>query len=174
MIRAALLSTLVATACDSTVIVQDGGAGANGAGGDATSSTGTGFANSSSAAPAWTVPPDRTYSHIACGDEEDEPLLFIEIWPAGENCIAQPTVEDVLVLGILNWDGEPGTFVLGVETPHGTAQAGMSGLSLERTTGTITVEPYVGTPSAIAWDLSIGAGRTDLSVCGHFDDFPCE
>ncbi|WP_437898486.1 hypothetical protein [Sorangium sp. So ce124] len=176
MVWVVLLGALLfASACDSTVIVPEDGHGASGGGGGGTSAPGAGSSDtSSSSSPAvWTVPPDRTYSHIDCGDELANPTLFVEIWPDGSGCLAPATIEDdVLVFGIVRWDGQPGTFTLGVETPHGVAQAAM-GLQPDPITGTLTVEPYVGAPSAIAWDLSVGAGRTELSICGHFDGFPC-
>ncbi|CAN94756.1 hypothetical protein predicted by Glimmer/Critica [Sorangium cellulosum So ce56] len=119
------------------------------------------------------MPPDRVYSYIDCGDEPAGSTLFVEISPRGSGCLPAPdVVDDVLVFGIVRWDGQPGTFTLGVETPHGMALASR-GLQPNPLTGTLTIEPYAGAPSAIAWDLSVGAGRTDLSVCGRFDDFPC-
>ncbi|WP_437742673.1 hypothetical protein WMF39_45305 [Sorangium sp. So ce1504] len=174
MVWVVLLGALLfASACDSTVIVPEDGNDASDGGGTSAPGAGGGDASSSSSSPGWTVPPDRTYSHIDCDDDPADPTLFVEIWPAGSGCLAPATiVDDVLVFGILRWDGQPGTFTLGVETPHGMAQAGMVSQP-DPITGTLTIEPYVGTPSAIAWDLSVDAGRTDLSVCGHFDAFPC-
>ncbi|WP_437827444.1 hypothetical protein [Sorangium sp. So ce1153] len=177
MVWVVLLGALLfASACDSSVIVPEEGHGASDGGGDGgTSASGAGSSDtsSSSSSPGRTVPPDRTYSRIDCDDEPASSTLFVEIWPEGSGCGDPPANADgVLVLGLLRWDGQPGTFTLGVETPHGMAQAGM-GFELDPLTGTLTIEPYVGRPSAIAWDLSVGAGRTNLSVCGHFDDFPC-
>ncbi|WP_437926070.1 hypothetical protein WMF37_44680 [Sorangium sp. So ce291] len=132
--------------------------------------------SSSSSSPGWTVPPDRTYSRIDCDRvDRDDPTLFVEIWPAGSGPCggSRHFVDDILVLALTRWDGQPGTFPLRVETPHGIAAAGLNAQDPLTITGTLTIEPYVGTPSAIAWDLSVGAGRTDLSVCGDFDDFPC-
>ncbi|WP_437540637.1 hypothetical protein WME97_24950 [Sorangium sp. So ce367] len=187
MMRVVLLGALLfASACDSTVVVREdghgtsggGGGGDAGGGGDGdgdggTSAPGAGGSDtsSSSSSPGWTVPPDRVYSHIDC--EPAGSTLLVELSPRSSGCVpAADVLDDVLVFGIVRWDGQPGTFTLGVETPHGVALAAR-GLQPDLVTGTLTIEPYVGTPSAIAWDLSVGAGRTDLSVCGRFDDFPC-
>lgn len=174
MVWVVLLGALLfASACGGSVIVPEDGNGESDGGGTSAPGAGGNDTSNSSSSPDWTVPPDRTYSHIDCGDDPAAPTLFVEIWPEGSGCLASATlVEDVLVFGIQRWDGQPGTFTLGVETPHGTARAGMVSQP-DPITGTLTVEPYVGRPSAVAWDLSVGAGRTDLSVCGHFDDFPC-
>ncbi|WP_434042910.1 MULTISPECIES: hypothetical protein [Sorangium] len=178
MVWVVLLGALLfASACDSAVVVREDGHGASdGGGGDGgTSAPGAGSSDtsSSSSSPGWTVPPDRTYSHIECDDESADATLYVEISPAATGCLPPGDVgDDVLVFGLQRWDGQPGTFTLGVETPHGMAYAVM-GFPDDSLTGTITIEPYVGTPSAIAWDLSVGAGRTDLSVCGRFNDFPC-
>ncbi|WP_437707144.1 hypothetical protein WMF45_25810 [Sorangium sp. So ce448] len=176
MVRVVLLGALLfASACESAVDVREDGHGASSDGDGETSAPGAGSSDtsSSSSSPGWTVPPDRVYSHIECGDEAAGTTLFMEISPRGSSCLPAPDVlDDVLVFGIVRWDGQPGTFTLGVETPHGMAQAAR-GLQPDRLTGTLTIVPYVGTPSVVAWDLSVGAGRTDLSVCGRFDDFPC-
>ncbi|WP_437739014.1 hypothetical protein WME73_25545 [Sorangium sp. So ce302] len=183
MVWVVLLGALLfASACDSTVVVRedghrasdgDGGGGGDGDGGTSAPGGGSSDTSSSSSSPGWTVPPDRVYSYIDCGDETADSTLFVEISPRGSGCLpAADVLDDVLVFGIVRWDGQPGTFTLGVETPHGMALAAR-GLQPDPLIGTLTIEPYVGTPSAIAWDLSVGAGRTDLSVCGRFDDFPC-
>ncbi|WP_437592319.1 hypothetical protein [Sorangium sp. So ce1000] len=176
MVRVVLLGALLfASACGSTVMVREDDHGASDGGGGGTSAPGDGSSDtsSSSSSPGWTVPPDRIYSHIVCHDEPADSTLYVEISPMASSCQPEATlVDDLLVFGIVRWDGQPGTFTLGVETPHGMAQA-LLGSRLDALTGTLTIEPYVGTPSAVAWDLSVGAGRTDLSVCGRFDDFPC-
>jgi hypothetical protein len=175
MIRARVAALMLTSACNSTVIVQAEGGGGSGGDGSSGPSTGSGDTSSSSSSSPWTVPPDRGYSSVICGDEPYEPMLFVEIWPVGAGCLAPPDLWDgIILLGIQKWDGSPGTFTVDVETPHGVAIAGLSDLSDEVITGTITVEPFEGAPSAISWDLSIGAGRTDLSVCGHFENFPCK
>ncbi len=174
MLRSVVLGVLVfASSCDSTVIRRGDHGGGGGASDDAASgpTTGAGDSSGSSATPPWTVSPEQVFSDVAC---DDEPLLFIEVWPAAASaCVAPPglDVDDILVLGIEGWDGEPGTFPIDEETPHGVARAKRG---LDALTGTLTVEPYVGTPSAISWNLSVGAGRTDLSVCGKLDELPCE
>ena len=176
MVRLApILALLGASACDSTVIVEDPGAGgANGSSAISGSGTTSG-SGSSSSGPMWTVPPDRVFSYVDCDYADKGTLLFVEVWKEGSACSAPPqAVDGILVLGIEGWDGQPGTFTLGVETPQGKAGAGMSPLMSEDIAGTLTVETFVGTPSAISWDLSVGAGRTDLSACGNFDAFPCE
>ncbi|WP_437995430.1 hypothetical protein WMF26_29525 [Sorangium sp. So ce185] len=101
-------------------------------------------------------------------------MLFVEIWPdAASACVPSSNVntEDVLVLGIGDWDGQPGTFVVDVETPRGTARARRG---LDEVEGEITVEPFVGTPSGLSWDLSVGSGSTDLAACGHFEVTSCD
>jgi hypothetical protein len=168
-------AVLIASACDSTVIVRDDGTGAGGGGsGTSTSSSGSGATAVASTSAGWTVAPDRTFSYVDCDSQNAAPLLFVEIWADGVGCVANPGLTDVLVLGITGWDGQPGTFTVGVETPQGLAHATTTSLGPDPIPGTITVEPFVGTPGAIAWDLSIGAGRTDLSVCGQFEEYPCE
>ncbi|WP_437933673.1 hypothetical protein [Sorangium sp. So ce341] len=100
-------------------------------------------------------------------------MLFIEIWPAASSaCAPSPELnpEDVLVMGIVDWDGQPGTFVVGVETPQGTARAMRGADEVE---GKITVQPFVGTPSGLSWDLSVGTGSTDLAACGRFEVTSC-
>jgi hypothetical protein len=107
---------------------------------------------------------------VSCADDGGA-LLFVEVWPSAPSaCVPPPRVEEVLVLGVDGWNGQPGTFVVGEETPNGLA---MASSGTEPVTGTITIEPFVLTPSVIAWDLSVGSGRTDLGVCGKLDDFPC-
>ncbi|WP_437713272.1 hypothetical protein WMF45_46365 [Sorangium sp. So ce448] len=110
--RVVLLGALLfASACDSTVIVPEDGNDASDGGGTSAAGAGGGRTSSSSSSPGWTVPPDRTYSHIDCDDDPADPTLFVEIWPAGSGCLAPATiVDDVLVFANLRWDGQPGTF----------------------------------------------------------------
>lgn len=168
------LVILTSMACGCAPEVSQGPAGSAG-----TSSTGSGGADAggadagaADAAAEWTHDPGETYSSIMCKD--DGMQLFVELWPpsAQSACVPDPAVSDVLVLGIEGWDGEPGTFVLGEETEHGTAQAGYS-LSLDPLEGTLTVEPFAETPQWISWELSVDSGRTDLGLCGKFSKFPC-
>ena len=177
MVRSVLIGGLLAmTACDSTVIVEGTGGGGASAGPSSASSADSASASnatSSSSGPTWTVPPDRVYSYVDCEYQDVGTLLAVEVWDLGAACAPPPPSDSVLVLGIVGWDGQPGTFTVGVETPQGLGLAGKAPLMSDEITGTITVEPFVGTPSGIAWDLSVGAGRTDLSVCGQFDAFPC-
>lgn len=163
---------LSASACESTVVVRaDGGGGAGSASSGVSSATSV---TSSSSSPTWTVPPDRVYSYLDCENADVGPLLFVEVLSDGAGCTPPPDVTEVLVLGIAHWDGQPGTFTVGVATPQGEALASLAPLGSDEISGTITVEPFADTPGAIAWDLSVGVGRTDLSVCGNFQDFPCE
>ncbi|XYI03660.1 hypothetical protein ACMHYB_29400 [Sorangium sp. So ce1128] len=148
--------------------------GSGGSGGSGSNSSGAGAAQDAGpgdAGPSWTVPPGQTFSETSC--EEGGLLLFVEIWPdAGSACVPTPDVEDVLVMGIEGWDGQPGTFIVGVETPQGTAHA-VFDLGIDEVYGKITVEPFVGTPSGLSWDLSVGSGSTDLAVCGRFEVTSC-
>ncbi|WP_437605142.1 hypothetical protein WMF20_28670 [Sorangium sp. So ce834] len=117
------------------------------------------------------VPPGQIFSQTSCGG--GGLVLFVEIWPdAVSACTPSPRLnpEDVLVVGIGGWDGQPGTFTVGVETPQGTARAM---IGIDEVEGTITVEPFVGTPSGLSWDLSVGSGSTDLATCGHFEVTSC-
>lgn len=159
-----MLQALIVCGCSPSVLhTPSGDAG--------TSSAGSGGADAgvADAGVEWTHDPGQTFSSITC--KEDGMLLLVEVWPTGTACTPDPAATDVLVLGIDAWDGEPHTFQLGQETPHGTAHAtlGVPG-PLE---GTITVEPFAEAPRWISWDLSEAAGRTDLGLCGHFDDYPC-
>ncbi|WP_437821209.1 hypothetical protein [Sorangium sp. So ce1078] len=148
--------------------------GSGGSGGSGSNSSGAGAAQDAGpgdAGPSWMVPPGQTFSYTNCN--ESGLVLFVEIWPdAVSACSAPPNVnpEDVLVMGIAGWDGQPGTFIVGVETPQGTARAR---IGLDEVEGKITIEPFVGTPSGLSWDLSVGSGSTDLATCGHFEVTPC-
>jgi len=169
--RCVVGAVVFASGCESTVVVREDGGGGDGSGSGASSATSvTGSASSS----MWTVPPDRVYSYLDCENANEGPLLFVEVLEDGGGCAPPPNVTDVLVLGIARWSGQPGTFTVGVPTPQGEALAALAPLGPDGISGTITIEPFVGSPGAIAWDLSVGAGRTDLSVCGNLDDYPCE
>lgn len=160
-------------ACSGSVTEAPGGTGDAGASAAGSGGADAGAAGSAppDSGPGWTVPPGQTYSAVSC--EDGEMLLFVEIWPdAASECNPSPGVTDLLVLGIRGWDGEPGTFAVGVETAKGTAHAGSS-LDAEDAEGAITVEPFAGTPRWLSWDLSVGEGRTDLGTCGHFEAYPC-
>ncbi|WP_437547463.1 hypothetical protein WME97_45955 [Sorangium sp. So ce367] len=151
---------------------SEGSEGSGGSGGSGSNSSGAGAAQGAGpgdAGPSWTVPPGQTFSYTSC--EESGLLLFVEIWPdAGSVCVPTPEVQDVLVVGIAGWDGQPGTFIVGVETPQGTARAVFG---IDEVEGKITVEPFVGSPSGFSWDLSIGSGSTDLAACGEFEVTSC-
>ncbi|XXX72346.1 hypothetical protein WMF30_32330 [Sorangium sp. So ce134] len=149
-----------------------GSEGSGGSGGSGSSSSGAGAAQDAGpgdAGPSWMVPPGQTFSRTSC--EEGGLQLFVEIWPdAVSACAPPPDVQDILVMGIGGWDGRPGTFIVGVEMPQGTARA-LFGIN--EVEGKITVEPFVGTPSGLSWDLSVGSGSTDLTACGHFEVISC-
>ncbi|WP_437964340.1 hypothetical protein WMF04_32090 [Sorangium sp. So ce260] len=153
---------------------SEGSEGSGGSGGSGSNSSGAGAsqdAGPGDAGPSWTVPPGQTFSETIC--KEDGLLLFVEIWPdAGSACVPTPYVQGVLVMGIGGWDGKPGTFIVGVETPQGTARA-LFESGIDKVEGKITVEPFVGTPSGFSWDLSVGSGSTDLSTCGRFEVTSC-
>ncbi|XXY50947.1 hypothetical protein WME91_07355 [Sorangium sp. So ce269] len=148
--------------------------GSGGSGGSGSDSSGAGAAQDAGpgdAGPSWTVPPGQTFSETSC--EEGGLQLFVEIWPdAGPACVPTPDVEGVLLMVIGGWNGRPGTFIVGVEMPQGTARAGFE-TGLDKVEGKITVEPFVGTPSGISWDLSVGSGSTDLAACGRFEVTSC-
>lgn len=155
--------------------------GSGGSGGSGSNSSGAGAAQDAGpgdAGPRWTVPPGQIYSYTSC--EEDGLFLYVEIGPdAGPICVPTPDVDGVLVMGIRGWDGQPGTFIIGAETPQGTAHAGFE---FDKVEGKITVEPFGGVPTGFSWDLSVGsvgsvrtdlAGRADLAVCGRFEVTSC-
>jgi hypothetical protein len=174
--RVALLGIVsLLLGCERSVVELDGSDGAGGSVGIGDpSSTTSSAGDAGGAGSVATHPPGRTYSSVYCHD--DGVQLFVEIWPETAvfaDCMAEAGIGDVLVLGILSWDGQPGTFVVGQETPAGTAGAGWTSYPIEAGQGTITVEPFTDTPGWISWDLDTHAGRTDLSVCGHFPQFPC-
>lgn len=161
-----------ASGCESTVVVREDGGG--GAGSSASGVNSATSVTGSSSSSMWTVPPDRVSSYLDCENANEGPLLFVEVLKDGGGCAPPPDVTDVLVLGIAGWTGQPGTFTVGVPTPQGEALAALAPLGPDEISGTITIEPFVDSPGAIAWDLSVGAGRTDLSVCGNLEDYPCE
>lgn len=175
-LRACLLVAALAGCGGSVITVPEAGSseGSGGSGGSGSNSSGAGAAQDAGPGDAglsWTVPPGQTYSHTSC--EEGGLQLFVEIWPdAGSACVPTPDVEDVLVMAIEGWDGQPGTFIVGAEMPQGTAHASFD-LGIDEVYGKITVEPFVGTPSGLSWDLSVGSGSTDLAVCGHFEVTSC-
>ncbi|WP_437313130.1 hypothetical protein [Sorangium sp. So ce385] len=151
---------------------SEGSGGGGGSGSSSSSAGASEDAGPGGAGPSRMVPPGQTFSLTRCG--EGGLVLFVEIWPgAASACVASPDVnlEEVLVTGIVGWDGEPGTFIVDVETPRGTARARIGPDEVE---GTITVEPFVGTPSGLSWDLSVGSGSTDLATCGHFEITSCD
>ncbi|WP_437905694.1 hypothetical protein WME95_46775 [Sorangium sp. So ce327] len=151
---------------------SEGSDGSGGSGGSGSNSSGAGAAQGAGpgdAGPSWTVPPGQAFSYTSC--EEGGLLLFVEIWPdAGPVCVPTPDAQDVLVVGITGWDGQPGTFIVGVETPQGTARAVFG---IDKVEGKITVEPFVGSPSGFSWDLSVGSGSTDIAACGEFEVTSC-
>jgi hypothetical protein len=164
------LAAVTLLACGATVIEQpaDGGGGqSTGDGGSADGGGPDGGGGS-----AWTVWPGQTYSHTHC-DDWNQLLLLVEIWPEAEiECVLPAHVADALVLVIEAWDGSAGTFTVGEPTVHGAAHATQFPAP-KVVTGTITIEPYADTPRGIAWDLDVGAGRTDLGPCGRFDELSC-
>ncbi|WP_437720446.1 hypothetical protein [Sorangium sp. So ce861] len=150
---------------------SEGSGGSDGSGSTSSSAGAAQDAGPGDAGPSWVVPPGQTFSQTRCGG--GGLVLFVEIWPdAGSACAPPPELnpEDVLVMGIGGWDGQPGTFIVGVETPQGTARATMG---IDEVEGKITVEPFVGTPSRLSWDLSVGSGSTDLAACGRFEVTSC-
>jgi hypothetical protein len=169
--RAGALVIAMVLGCGGSVTTAPDGSGGSGAASSSSSGAADAGAGASAvdAGPGWTVPPGQTHSRVDC--DEEQMLLFVEIWPTAESeCLPSPAVTDLLVLGISEWDGSPGTFVVGQPTAHGTAHASTG---IDETEGSITVEPFVGTPRWLAWELSAGEGRTDLGLCGKFDEFPC-
>ncbi|WP_437949559.1 hypothetical protein WME98_01185 [Sorangium sp. So ce296] len=151
---------------------SEGSGGSDGSGSSSSSAGAAQDAAPGDAGPSRMVPPGQTFSQTRCGG--GGLVLFVEIWPdASSACVPSSNVntEDVLVLGIGDWDGQPGTFVVDVETPRGIARARRG---IDEVEGEITVEPFVGTPSGLSWDLSVGSGSTDLAVCGRFEVTSCD
>lgn len=112
-----------------------------------------------------TVWSGQTYSTMNCNEVVQ---LYVEIWPdnaTSEACLPAASIDpaQVLVIEINDWDRDPGTFPLDVGTAHGVASAGLAGA--EGANGSITVEPYGDVPGVISWDLDVGKGSTDLSLC---------
>ena len=172
--RPALLPTvLLVLGCAGSVV----GSPDSGGGGAAEGSPDAGDypdSGSPDAGPGWTVPPGQTYADDHCVDGEKR--LWVEIYSeAPAECVVPVDVNDTLLLAISAWDGAPGSFTVGEETIHGTAHAAhfTDTGNEEEVEGTITVEPYRGTPRWISWALSVAEGRTDLGACGKFDDAPC-
>lgn len=150
-----------------------GNGGATGAnlGGSGAGAVGGGGSPPVDPGPSWTVPPGQTYSHVSC---EGQVELFVEIWQeARSECVPSSDVAGILVLAVQGWDMSPGTFVIGEPTAQGEALAAFPSSGTEEVTGTLTIHPFEGAPAGFAWDLSVGSGTTDLSVCGNFDSFPC-
>jgi hypothetical protein len=164
-------SCLVLVACRGSVLVEGGSSDPGAAGADGGGGSGAApAAGGAGAGVEWTHDPAQTYSGVTC--ERDGMVLLVEIWPGGAACVSDRFVrpEDVLVLVLGDWDGQPGTYTIGDETVHGTA--GARGIA-EGSEGTITVEPFADTPRWFSWMLSVAEGRTDLGPCGQFDDFGC-
>ncbi|XXT21120.1 hypothetical protein WME94_06060 [Sorangium sp. So ce429] len=165
-----LLMTSIASGCAAKVSHEpDSGAGTSSTG---SGGAGAGAADAAEAGVEWTHDPGKTFSYVGCKDHGM--VLFVEIWPTGAACTPEPfpLLDDVLVLVIAGWDGAPGTYTIGEQTAHGTAGATFAGPP-EQLEGTITVEPFAEAPRWISWELSMAEGRTDLGLCGHFDDYPC-
>jgi hypothetical protein len=173
-----LLANLIGCGGSATWAPDEGGSGDAGGGGAAVSNSGGSGAGTAGGGgsppvepgPEWTVPPGHTYSSVSCDGQVE---LFVEIWQtARADCVPASDVAGILVLGVQNWDMSPGTFVIGQATEQGEAMAAdLSGP--DEVTGTLTIEPFEDEPTWFSWDLSVGSGTTDLSLCGHFDAFPC-
>jgi hypothetical protein len=146
-----------------------------GTGGSADGGGGTGGiagAAGAGGAPEWTVWPGQTWAATHC-DEQGKKDLLIELWSSAEaECVPPASVGDVAVLGLEDWDGTPGTFVFWEQTEHGRA-GGSLGLSGGQPNGWLTIEPYRDTPGWVEWEMGGVPGRTDLSVCGQWQDFEC-
>lgn len=160
--------TLALIACDPSVRapgegggVSDGGSAEAGGAGEGAGGGGAGFS-------VW---PGQVFSETTC--QEEGPLLFIEIWPtAADECVADPSVIDLIVIGIQGWDFSSGIFVLGEKTPHGTASAIDGGLGIPPV-GSITLAPFDEIPGVLLWDVDGETGSTDLSLCHHPLPEPC-
>lgn len=122
------------------------------------------------------VAPGNLWAQAAC--EDDGTVRFLaEIYlePVPADCTPSASVDALLLIGIDRWDGRPGTFPLGAETPRGRAQIGLAPPGPPETpTGTLVVEAFeLGHPRFMSWDSDLGSGRIDLGLCGRFDMLPC-
>jgi hypothetical protein len=145
--------------------------GDDGAGGSASPADG-GSGGEGAGEPAFTVPPGQTFSQTSC--TETGPRLFIEIWPtAVDECVPDPSVIDVLVIGIEGWDFTSGSWPLGEKTPHGTAFANDGGGLGKPSVGSVTLAPFGDVPGVLSWEVDGASGTTDLSLCHQALEAPC-
>jgi hypothetical protein len=103
--------------------------------------------------------------------------MVFQLWESvDDECRTEPS-EPVLFFVIQGWDFEPGTFVVGEATPEGTALAGTFSdpdrTEIIMASGTVTVEPFDERPGRFSWDLDIGSGGTDTSVCHDTPEGGC-
>jgi hypothetical protein len=122
------------------------------------------------------VPPESVLTSVTCN--QGDMLLLVEVLLEGEiqDCLPPPSLENELLIGIPDWSGLPGTFVVG---PDGPALASLA-TGLEELTGTITLEVWAPThPSVMTVDLVGASGLTfegvlDLGLCMKQNEAPCE
>jgi hypothetical protein len=163
-------------AASSGTTTSAAGAGGSGADGGGAGGEGGAAGGASSGVggldPGWTLWPGQTWPLGKC-DETGLRDLTVELWPHAYVACSPPLdVVGVQMLALLDWDGSPGTFVFGEVTEHGRALAGFTGGDLQD--GWLTIEPYADTPAWIEWEIEGEPGRTDLSMCGHWEKFHCD
>lgn len=117
------------------------------------------------------APAERTFADLRRRDGGARFTLLIEVWPrarADASCLPPPDVDsNMMILGIVDWDGTPGTFPLGVMTEHGRATVAVG---FEEARGSLTVEAFSPKPKYVTYSTDLrGNGTLDISRCGNLD-----
>jgi hypothetical protein len=133
----------------------------------------------SSTGETWLFAPGSSYSWLSCDERTNATTLLIELYwdPPPTECVPSPKVDlrGLVFLGVLDWDGNGGTFAAGPDGPV----SGSAGLA-EMIVGTVELTvsaPFV--PDTIALDLQTEDGQTivglaDLGTCFRPPETPCK